>query len=210
MQKLTELLVGILVIFALNKEGSTERPLNGELIVFMDPLDFKTKSCPDGYVHDVDYFIVSGFVNVTTCDNPLRYGRGIVVFVWRGSFMDYAWHTYLQLWKTTCRNEPEVPPNSCRCLSVDDKQLRVKCNLTIIGRFIQKRIVLVFLSDGYYGSEASEPIPYVYGNTSCIKWGTQSRNQGLSLIGENAAMSGIVIICTALFSTVSSLFSHGQ
>ncbi|CAL1526657.1 unnamed protein product [Lymnaea stagnalis] len=175
----------------------------------MDPLDFKKKSCPDGLVHDVDYFILTGFVNITNIPYPIRFGR---ILVWYIDYDGWIWvfPSNQALRDAPCRDQPLVAPNRCVCLFHDDKEIRVKCNITIIVDYFRTIFRLGYIRDDFYYSDYSEPLPYVYGNTSCMKWVIYSKNQGCSLVGGNSAVSGMVIIFTALVFTASSLFSYGQ
>ncbi|CAL1526656.1 unnamed protein product [Lymnaea stagnalis] len=219
MQKLTEILACLVLIVVLGKHGYTTAfhdvnyPEKKEtFIVFMDPLDFKKKSCSDGYVHDVDYFILTGFVNITNIPYPIRFGR-ILVWYWHAYYWSWSWivPSNQALRDAPCRDQSLVAPNRCVCLFHDDKEIRVKCNITMDEVYFQTIFRLGYIRDDFYYSEISEKLPWVYSNTSCVKWiSIYSKNQGCSLVGGKTAKSGMAIIITTLVFTASSLFSYGQ
>ncbi|CAL1526658.1 unnamed protein product [Lymnaea stagnalis] len=212
MQKLTELVVGLLVIFAVRK-GITDpeeyqmwrRPVR----TFMDPVDFRKRTCPDGFVQDVDYLIISGVVNVTDIGHP-PLDACVLVFYEEGGGFTHIWKSRYHLGKEPCVDLKRVPATSCRCLAQDAKQIRIKCNITMKTEYHRSIFALAYLSNTLYVSAASERLPNVYNDSSCLNRNISSRNHGSSLLGSGNDMSVIGIIFTAFVIPVSSLFSFDQ
>ncbi|CAL1548051.1 unnamed protein product [Lymnaea stagnalis] len=208
MQKLTELVVCLVVIFAISKQGSGFALPRQR--AFIEHVDYNKKSCGFGYLANVDFIIITGFINVSDIGHPPQEGE-ISGLHFSGDGYVPIPGTISDLRKVACAQVQQLPPSSCRCLARDDKIIRVKCNITMRDYYSFRHLKIAYHSYRYFDSGITELLPNVYSDTFCGKrrWAC-STNEGSSLLGGGYVMSGIAIIFTALFFTVPSLFPYGQ
>ncbi|CAL1533144.1 unnamed protein product, partial [Lymnaea stagnalis] len=103
MQRLPGLLSGTAMIIFIVKPGYARTWFPFSKQAFLDPIEYSLgkKSCSDGYVHGIDHFILTGFLNVTGFILPKVPAYFSVWFFYRGGWIP-IWSTYFDLWEETC------------------------------------------------------------------------------------------------------------
>ncbi|CAL1529228.1 unnamed protein product [Lymnaea stagnalis] len=220
MQNLPGHLLGIVLILAIEKPAFIDARREFKRTSF-DPLDFSLgkKSCSDGYVHAVDNFIVSGFVNLTN-ERSRKHAVKFSVWFIRFGRRDYNWNqigaTYFALLNESCTDIQHVPLDKCGCKYESDTMVLVKCNLTADEEYHKKPMILSSEILGPHFSEYQN-MTKIYKDTTCtdedvpcdVNKGRASTNGGTSLHDGNSGQSGQVLLLTALICGVSPIVFNG-
>ncbi|CAL1529229.1 unnamed protein product [Lymnaea stagnalis] len=226
-------LLGIVLILAIEKPAYIDADRTTFYRVTTDPLDASLgkKSCSDGYVHGIDNFIVSGFVNLTGTHprdkhatwsplvGPPPDGPPAPFCIFYGAkFRTISyWHAIKSTctWKENCTGIQQVPLDKCQCKYESDTKVRVKCNLTADEDYFRTRIMLALNAWGVDFS-VYQLTPKMYMDTRCKMRGwcdlvqpASSTNGGTSLLSGNGGMCGQVLLLTALMCGVSPNVFNG-
>ncbi|CAL1533145.1 unnamed protein product [Lymnaea stagnalis] len=194
MQILPGLLAGIAILFLIVKPGDSRLWATVSSRIFLDPIDFRLgkKSCSDGYVHGIDHFILTGFINVTGYELGRIPALFSVWFIHRIGWWPIKGALY-NLGKDECTVLQNIPPDQCRCQYETSIIIRLKCNLTAQNKYSYKPFALNLITKA---------------NSSCAR--AASTNGGTSShVGYNG-MPGLIFLVTALVCTVTSMVSNGQ
>ncbi|CAL1531944.1 unnamed protein product [Lymnaea stagnalis] len=176
---------------------------------FLDPIDYSLgkKSCIDGYVHGIDNFIVTGFLNVTGYNLTLVPAYFNVMYLhpllWIWNPISF---NHMNLREEECTDIQHVPLDQCGCEYESNMIIRVKCNVTAHIEHTDTLVRLQLITDRLSISEEMN-MTKVYRDTSCAM-GT-SINGGTRSHGWYDGMPGHILLVTALVSTVKSMVLYG-
>ncbi|CAL1535029.1 unnamed protein product [Lymnaea stagnalis] len=213
MQILPGLLSGIALICFIEKSECNDIWRYDSDLVFLDPIDYNLgkKSCIDGYVHGIDHFILTGFINVTGYTLPQIHAHFVLRYLnTRRPFARFykMWNTFFNLWDERCTDVQEVPLDKCQCKYESAITIRVKCNLTAYDVYSNKPFQLQFQTPSYFYISSNKFMTKVYSSTSC-RTGA-STNGGMSPHGRNKGTPGHIFLVMALVCSAASMVSNGQ
>ncbi|CAL1533146.1 unnamed protein product [Lymnaea stagnalis] len=209
MQILPGLLAGVAILFLIVKPGDSQGYYVGSSRIFLDPIDHSLgkRSCSNGYVKNIDHFILTGFINATGYEVRKMPAYFSVWFLHPFGWYQ-IWDTIYNLRTNECTGLKNIPPDQCRCQYESSIIIRLKCNIT--ARVLHKNTLFVLNLISNDGSNFStyKFMDMVYRYKSCSM--AASTNGGTSShVGYNG-MPGLIFLVTALVCIVTSMVSNGQ
>ncbi|CAL1533385.1 unnamed protein product [Lymnaea stagnalis] len=179
--------------------------------VFLEPFDQNTfkKSCGNGMLAGKDYFVVKGLVNISGIeDGQLSTTKMLIANPHYWMRMDYIISgTLVRLYNTTCKDLAQIPIDTCKCTFMDNKFVRLKCNITAQLQYSRGVLTLFYEKSYWYLSLPSSPLPDIYGTPSCT---ARSANRAARVHSESfTALIGSALLGTAVVCLGSSIFSQG-
>ncbi|CAL1533148.1 unnamed protein product [Lymnaea stagnalis] len=218
MQRLPGLLSGIALICFIATPGYTLKSnvtaASAHLAVIEDK--FGKKTCRDGYVHGIDYFIVNGFIDIIGYTPP-KIPAWIVIYYLQTTGRFPTWYpiTNIDIWVEPCTGIQQVPLDTCKCKYENAGHIRVRCNITADSKYSYAPFRLSFraksnpYATGSHDSQAWK-MTKVYGDINCTSKRRASTNGGTSPLGGNNGMPGLIFLVTALVCIVASMVSNGE
>ncbi|CAL1540342.1 unnamed protein product [Lymnaea stagnalis] len=179
--------------------------------VFLEPFDQNTfkKSCGNGMLAGKDYFVVKGLVNISGLEEGEMGTTQMMItnpqyWVWIYRSLKDA---KVLLYEATCKDLAQIPIDTCKCTFMDNKFVRVKCNITAQLQYSGGVVSLRYVLGTFYFSPPSSPLPVIYGTPSCT---ARSANRAAKIHPESfTALIGSALLGTAVACLGSSIFSQG-
>ncbi|CAL1548716.1 unnamed protein product [Lymnaea stagnalis] len=205
MFSMLEIKVTLLVLLLFPVIGSVCSGWVDPTRTFLEPFDQNTfkKSCGNAMLAGQDYFVVKGLVNIS----GLEYGPKGAIAIWIQKYRSYMYlleYTVIYLYNEACKDLAQIPIDTCKCTFMDNKFVRVKCNITAKLEQSRGDVILHYAFRRWYNSR-SLPLPVVYGNPSCTE---RSANRAAKIHPESftaligASLFGMAVVCLG-----SSIFS---
>ncbi|CAL1547943.1 unnamed protein product [Lymnaea stagnalis] len=211
MQILLGLFLGITLILFLEQSVSCHKLREtSEVVGFLDPIDYSLgkKSCSDGYVHGIDHFIVTGFLNVTGFTLP-KFPSGFCILHIAISGLLAQWKlirpSYFSFLKENCTGVQQVPLDKCNCHYESAITIRVKCNFTADVKYSKMPFTMMFFAT-FYSLSPYKNMTKVFSNASCSTGASTSG--GMSPHGGNKGMPSFIFLVTALVCIVTAMVSN--